>query len=64
MCIISGVLPADLDEFLVVFPSLLLVVDEVISLTWREGGWSFSRTGRLWKNNTRDKNIHDATLEH
>jgi hypothetical protein len=39
---------ADLDELLVVLPRLLLIVDEVISLTRREGGRSFSGTSRLW----------------
>ena len=45
---------ADLDELLVVLPGLLLVVDEVIGLTRREGGRGFSGTSWLWGNGTRD----------
>lgn len=48
--------PPDLDELLVVLPGLLLVVDEVISLTRREGGRGFSGTGWLWESNTRESN--------
>ena len=52
LVITNGVALADLNELLVVIPGLLLVVDEVISLSWREGEWGFSRTCRLWQKKT------------